>query len=195
MTEFIKGHMATLMTSSLIGIGFGIGWWFYGVTAAPGAATVLRIVGVVVLVALLAWAFSLARRGGALPAGEGRGASPFGRKYAIAVVLMVIAIFAGTRVLTGVLDVPEAGGTWVLFCVGAHFIPFAKLFGSNRFLVMAWLLCGVAALAAVLGFAGFGWAWAAVTGFGGAAVLWSTVVAALLGGTKEITRQAQVSLH
>ncbi|QFU90985.1 hypothetical protein [Amycolatopsis sp. YIM 10] len=191
---FTKGHMATLMTTALISIGFGMGWWFYGVTSAPDAATPLRIAGVVLCVALLAWTFSLGRRGRELPAGEGRGSSPFGRTYWIAVVVMVVAIFAGTRVLTAVLDLPQAGGTWVLFCVGAHFVPFAKLFGSTRFLVMVWLLCGIAVLAAVLGLAGLAWAWAAVTGFGAATVMWGMITAALLDGTKQITRQAQASL-
>jgi hypothetical protein len=192
--EFTKGHMATLMISSMIGTGFGFGWWFYGVTSAPDAAVVLRVVGVALLAGLSAWAFRIGRSGGALPAGEG-GSSPFGKQYGIAVVLMIVAIFAGSRLLTAVFDLPEATATWVLFCVGAHFVPFAKLFGSSRFLLMAGLLCGVAVLAAVLGLAGLGWAWVAVTGFGGAAVLWGTVVAGLRDGTKQITRQVQLSLN
>jgi hypothetical protein len=192
--EFTKGHMVALMITSIVGTGFGTGWWFYGVTSAPDAATVLRIVGVAILVGLSAWAFRIGRSGRALPDGE-RESSPFGKTYGIAVVLMIVAIFAGSRVLSAVVELPEATATWVLFCIGAHFFPFAKLFGSNRFLVMAGLLCGVAVLAAVLGLAGLPWAWAAVTGFGGAVVMWGAVAATLLDGTRQITRQVHVSLN
>ncbi|MDX8055706.1 hypothetical protein SK571_40555 [Lentzea sp. BCCO 10_0798] len=49
----------------------------------------------------------------------------------IAVLLMVVAILAGSRVLA-VLELPQAVPAWLLFAVGAHFVPFAKIFGSGR---------------------------------------------------------------
>jgi hypothetical protein len=124
-----------------------------------------------------------------LPAGGGREASPFGKKYGIAVLLMVVGIFAGSRLLT-VLDLPQVVPAWVLFVVGAHFVPFVKLFGSTRFLLLAALLCGAAVLAVVLGAAGLEWAWRLVPGFGGAAVLWGTVVAGLLDGRQLVARHS-----
>lgn len=36
---------------------------------------------------------------------------------------MVVLIFAGARVLTGVLDRPELVLPWVVFVVGEHFVP------------------------------------------------------------------------
>ncbi|MFC0110659.1 hypothetical protein [Kibdelosporangium aridum] len=179
MAEVNKGHMATLMTTTFIGGGFGIGWWFYGVTSAPDVAIALRVVGIVVLVGVVAWAMSLRRHAVRLPDPTGDAKNPFGKRYGIAVLLMVVAIFAGSRVLTDVLDKPEATATWILFCVGVHFIPFTKIFGSARFRTMALLLSGVAVLAAVLGLSGLAWAWPAVTGFGGAIVMWGTVIASL----------------
>ncbi|MCE7002927.1 hypothetical protein LWC34_08785 [Kibdelosporangium philippinense] len=181
--------MATLMATTFISCGFGIGWWFYGVTSAPEQATILRIVGIAILIGLVAWVMSLRRHGGQLP-DPGEGAkNPFGKQYGIAVLLMVVAIFAGSRVLTGLLGKPEAVATWILFCVGVHFIPFTKIFGSTRFRTMALLLCGVAILATVLGSSGQPLAWPAVTGFGGAIVMWGTVIASLRAGHTEITRQ------
>ncbi|RSM86582.1 hypothetical protein DMH04_13100 [Kibdelosporangium aridum] len=194
MAEFSKGHMATLMATTFIGGGFGIGWWFYGVTSAPDAAMiVLRVVGIAVLVGLVVWAMSLRRHGGRLPDPSGDAKNPFGKQYGIAVLLMVVAIFAGSRVLTAVLDKPEASATWILFCVGVHFIPFTKIFGSTRFRTMALLLCAVAVLAAALGLSGLAWAWPVVTGFGGAIVMWGTVIASLRNGHAEITRQVNGS--
>ncbi|MFJ8959712.1 hypothetical protein ACIRG5_10000 [Lentzea sp. NPDC102401] len=181
--QFTKGHVITLMITSLIGVGFGAGWWFSGTAAVSGGGIVLMALGLVIAVGLVGWVFRFGRSARQLPAGGGRGASPFGKTYGIAVLLMVVAIFAGSRLLT-VLDLPQAVPVWVLFVVGAHFAPFAKLFGSNRFLLLAALLCGVSVLAAGLGAAGLEWAWRLVPGFGGAAVLWGTVVAGLLDGQK-----------
>lgn len=191
MAGFTKAHMGTLMMTSFIGSGFGVGWWLYGATAVPGAAaTMVRVAGIAILLGLVAWTMRLRRHGGDLPdPGATSGRNPFGKQYGIAVLLMVVAIFAGSRVLTAVLDKPEATATWILFCVGVHFIPFVQIFGSDRFLVMAVLECGVAVLAAALGLAGLTWAWAGVTGFGGAIVMWGTVVVALRAGSAEVTRQ------
>ncbi|KJK48626.1 hypothetical protein UK23_16595 [Lentzea aerocolonigenes] len=180
---FSKSHVITLMIASLIGVGFGIGWWFSGVAALSSGGTVLMVLGVVIAAGLAGWVLRFGRFAGRLPGGGGREAGPFGRTYGIAVLLMVVAIFAGSRLLT-VLDLPQAVPAWVLFVVGVHFVPFAKLFGSTRFLLLAALLCGVGVLAVGLGVAGLGWSWRLVPGFGGAIVLWGTVVAGLLDGQK-----------
>ncbi|SDY47800.1 hypothetical protein SAMN05421504_105674 [Amycolatopsis xylanica] len=177
--QFTKGHLVTLMISSLIATGFGAGWWFSGTAAVNGPKTVLVVLGIVVVVALVAWIVALGRRGADLPAGGGRGDSPFGKQYGISVLLMVVGIFAGARVLSGVFDLPQAVPAWVLLLVGLHFLPFSRLFGTRRFLVLAILLCVVAVAAAVLGAAGQEWAWRTVPGFGGAVVLWGTAVAGL----------------
>ncbi|MGW6929737.1 DUF7010 family protein [Lentzea sp. NPDC054927] len=129
------------MITSLIGVGFGAGWWFSGAVAVSGGGTVLMVLGVVIAAGLAGWVFRFSRSAGQLPSGGGREDSPFGKTYGIAVLLMVVAIFAGSRLLT-VLDLPQAVPAWVLFVVGAHFAPFAKLFGSTRFLLLAAVLWG-----------------------------------------------------
>ncbi len=184
--QLTKGHLITLMISSAIGVGFGAGWWFFGASSVSGATTALLAVGVATVLALIGWLVVTARRGAGLPAGGGREDSPFGKQYGIAVLLMLVGIFAGSRVLSAVFEVPEAVPAWVLFVVGLHFLPFAKLFSSRRFLVLTVSLCAVAVLAAVLGLAGWAAAWRLVPGFGGALVLWATVVAGLLEGARSI---------
>lgn len=188
--QFTKSHVITLMITSLIGVGFGTGWWFSGTAAVSGGGTVLMVLGVVIAVGLAVWVFRFGRYAGQLPPGGGRADSPFGTKYGIAVLLMVVGIFAGSRLLT-VLELPQAVPAWVLFVVGVHFAPFAKLFGSTRYLLLAALLCGTGVLAVVLGAAGLEWAWRLVPGFGGAAVLWGTVVAGLRDGQRVVGRQQE----
>ncbi|ANN15233.1 hypothetical protein SD37_05900 [Amycolatopsis orientalis] len=181
--QFTKGHLITLLISSAIGVGFGAGWWFFGASSAGSAPLV--VVGVVAVLALAGWLALTARRGAGLPSGGGREESPFGKQYGIAVLLMLVGIFAGARVLSAVFEVPEAVPAWVLFVVGLHFLPFAKLFGSRRFLVLSALLCAVAVLAAVLAIVGWAAAWQLVPGFGGAVVLWATVAAGLLAADRQ----------
>ncbi|RSN47945.1 hypothetical protein DMC64_12035 [Amycolatopsis sp. WAC 04197] len=178
MTEarFTKGHLITLLISSAIGVGFGAGWWFFGASSVGDGSTPLVVVGIVAVLGLVGWLVLTARRGAGLPAGGGREESPFGKQYGIAVLLMLVGIFAGARVFSAVFELPEAVPAWVLFVVGLHFLPFAKLFDSRRFLVLSALLCAVAVLAIV----GWAAAWQLVPGFGGAVVLWGTVAAGLL---------------
>jgi hypothetical protein len=183
--QFTKGHLITLLISSAIGVGFGAGWWFFGASSVPSGATPLVALGVVAVMGLAGWLVLTARRGAGLPTGGGREESPFGKQYGIAVLLMLVGIFAGARVLSAVFELPEAVPAWVLFVVGLHFLPFAKLFGSRRFLVLSALLCGVAVLAVVLAVAGWTAAWQLVPGFGGAVVLWSTVAAGLLATSRQ----------
>lgn len=190
--QFTRSHVITLMITSLIGAGFGAGWWFSGSAAVSGGGTALMVAGAVITACLVVWALRFGRSGGHLPAGGGRESSPFGKKYGIAVLLMIVGIFAGSRLLT-VLELPQAIPAWVLFVVGAHFVPFVKLFGSSRFLLLAALLCGAGVLAVVLGAAGLEWAWRLVPGFGGAAVLWGTVVAGLLDGRRLVGQVGEPS--
>lgn len=191
--QFSKGHVITLMITSLIGVAFGAGWWFSGAAALSGGGGVVMVVGAVVAVGLVAWVFRFGRFARLLPAGGGRADSPFGAKYGIAVLLAVAAIFAGSRLLT-VFELPQAVPAWVLFVVGAHFVPFAKLFGSNRYLLLAAMLCGAGVFAFVLGVAGLERAWRLVPGFDGAAVLWGTVVLGLLDGQKRTAQQASADV-
>ncbi len=50
------------------------------------------------------------------------------RTYAMAVTAMVVAIPVGASIISNRLDRPNAVLVWVVFVVGAHFLPFAHAF-------------------------------------------------------------------
>ena len=58
------------------------------------------------------------------------------RTYGICVAAMIVAIPVGATILTRVLDKPNAVLVWVVFVVGAHFMPFARAF---RLPIFYWL--------------------------------------------------------
>lgn len=75
---------------------------------------------------------------------RGRREPPFGRAYWIIVLIEAIALFAGARLLTS-LGHPELGAAWVAVVVGTHFFALGRVFGLDRFHVLATLvtLCGI----------------------------------------------------
>lgn len=75
---------------------------------------------------------------------RGRREPPFGRAYWIIVLIEAIALFAGARLLTS-LGHPELGVAWVAVVVGTHFFALGRVFGLDRFHVLATLvtLCGI----------------------------------------------------
>lgn len=70
---------------------------------------------------------------------------PFGRSYWIIVGVEALALFGGTRLLSG-LGHPELGVAWVAFVVGTHFYALGHVFKLNRFHILATVvtLCGIA---------------------------------------------------
>lgn len=70
--------------------------------------------------------------------------------YGFAVTAMVVAIVLGASVISNVLDAPDAVPIWVVFCVGAHFWPFASAFALPVFGVLAATLMLVALVGAVV---------------------------------------------
>ena len=72
-------------------------------------------------------------------------AVPFGRSYWIIVGVEALALFGGTRLLSG-LGHPELGVAWVAFVVGTHFYALGHVFKLNRFHILATVvtLCGIA---------------------------------------------------
>jgi hypothetical protein len=69
---------------------------------------------------------------------------PLGRAYWIIVLIEAILLFAGTRLLAG-LGHPELGVAWVAVIVGTHFYALGRVFGLDRFHVLATVvtLCGI----------------------------------------------------
>ncbi|MDT8911640.1 hypothetical protein [Amycolatopsis sp. PS_44_ISF1] len=164
------------LAGSSLGVLFGAAWWFAGATTIPDATDVLRGLDAVIVLAFAAWAVVLGRSAAARADGSpGRG--PSGRRYGVVVLLLVAVVVAGSRVLGSVVHRPAAVPAWVLLCLGLHFLPFARIFGSRRYLGLGAALGLLAALAVVLGGTGQTWAWLGVPGFGGALALWAAAAA------------------
>ncbi|MEV4416022.1 hypothetical protein [Catellatospora sp. NPDC049609] len=118
-----------------------------GQLAAP-LSTVVRVAGALGFAAVV-W-FAVIRPGApAAPAGPPTGRAI--RIYWAAVAAMVVAIPAGAALLNNVLDRPALTPLWVVFVVGAHFLPFAGAFEAPVFARLAWTMMGLAAAGAVLG--------------------------------------------
>ncbi len=120
-----------------------------GAAGAPWA-TVLRVLGALVFVAVLWHQRRYSASSG--PAGTRPGAL---RTYWTSVVLEVVALVAGTAILSRTGH-GEYGVAWVALVVGVHFLPFASAFDlpSFRWLGASLIALGVAGTA--LGVAGLG---------------------------------------
>ncbi len=66
---------------------------------------------------------------------------------------MLVALPVGAAVITNVLDEPDAVPVWVVFVVGAHFLPFARAFHLPVFLWLSLSLVVVSVVGAVLSLA------------------------------------------
>ncbi|MGE2723306.1 GNAT family N-acetyltransferase [Mycolicibacterium pulveris] len=93
------------------------------------------------------------------------------RTYWVAVAVEVAAIPVGATILTRVLDQPDLVVVWVVFVVGAHFLP-ARAFGIGRYAELGFVLM-LLALISTAGYliADIGWAPAAGAVLAGAALL------------------------
>ncbi|PZS18770.1 MAG: hypothetical protein DLM57_05790 [Pseudonocardiales bacterium] len=71
------------------------------------------------------------------------------RTYWVSVAAMVVAIPIGAAVISNALHKPNAVLVWVVFVVGAHFVPFSRAFGLPVFVWLSVSLIVVAAVSAV----------------------------------------------
>ncbi len=69
------------------------------------------------------------------------------RGYGLSVTAMVVAIVVGARLLA-LAGLGELTVLWVVLAVGAHFVPFARLFDRPFFAVLGWSLVALAGLGA-----------------------------------------------
>jgi hypothetical protein len=72
------------------------------------------------------------------------------RVYWSSVSLGALSIPIGANLLNTILHLPQLTVLWVVFVVGAHFLPFAAAFGAPVFQTLAWTLMGLAAAGATL---------------------------------------------
>ena len=114
--------MRTKPVGSIVGAIGGLVFVLVNAGAAP-AALVWRIAGVVAFAAIM-W-FVVLRGPGIDQAPPSRAAI---RTYGLSVLALVVAIPIGARIITVVLDKPDAVLVWVVLVVGVHFLPFASAF-------------------------------------------------------------------
>lgn len=93
------------------------------------------------------------------------------RTYWVAVCIEVVAIPVGATILNRVLEQPDLVVLWVVFVVGAHFLP-ARAFGIGRYAELGVVLMLLAVIsAAVYLIADIAWAPSAGAVMAGAALL------------------------
>lgn len=135
---------------SLIGGMFGLIFVLVNTGSFPGPiALILRIVAAAVFVGIVV---ALARVPPArLPDISKQGG--FGRGYWVVVAVEVVAIFGGLRIITGVLNRPDAAVAWIALVVGVHFFALARVWHLSFFTVLAagLTVCGLVGLVIAFG--------------------------------------------
>jgi hypothetical protein len=136
---------------ALIGAGFGLLFLIINSGQfSPLGRTLVIAVGVLAFAGIAVFAVRGLRRnrGGGGRLGEsgkrGRQEPPLGRAYWIIVLIEAVLLFAGARLLAS-LGHPELGVAWVAVVVGTHFYALGRVFGLDRFHVLATVvtLCGI----------------------------------------------------
>lgn len=150
---------------SVIGAVAGLVFVLVNAGAVPGSL-LWRIAAVVVFVAII-W-FVVLRGSEVDQLQPSRVAL---RTYGVSVVGMLVAIPVGAAVISNVFDKPNAVLVWVVFVVGAHFLPFANAFQLPVFRWLAVCMVVVAVIGAVFTLASNGVAAAASTGVAAGFVL------------------------
>lgn len=141
--------MAGQRIGSTIAAVFGLIYVIVNTSSLPPTwALVLRAVAAIAFVIV---AITLVRA----PRGDGGQRPPekiFGRGYWTVVVIEFVALFAGARVLSGPLGVPQAGVAWVSFVVGVHFFALAIVFKQRFFHLLGAVItaCGLVGIAVAL---------------------------------------------
>ena len=134
---------------ALIGAGFGLLFLIIntGQFSTLGRTLVITV-GVLAFAGIAIFAIRGLMQSGRAGRGEsGKGSRrepPLGRAYWIIVLIEAVLLFAGTRLLAG-LGHPELGVAWVAVVVGTHFYALGRVFGLDRFHVLATVvtLCGI----------------------------------------------------
>lgn len=115
-------------------------------TFLPELGLLVRLLGVLAFVLVVGQVLRGTRQSRA----PGRPSPAAWRTFALSVAGMWLAIPLGTSLLNQQLDLPQLIVLWVVFMVGAHFLPFASVFRAPLFLPLAWTLMGLAAVGVVL---------------------------------------------
>lgn len=143
------------IVGSLIGASFGMVYVFVNSGSLPTPVRwVAWLLAAGAFVAVVIAAVGLARRTPAVEDREvGRG---FPKSYWLVVAIEAVALIGGAQLLSGPLDLPEAGVAWVSVVVGVHFIPLAVIFRQPFFHWLGAAIAGCGAVGIVLALLGSG---------------------------------------
>jgi hypothetical protein len=120
-----------------------------GALPVPASAGV-RVVGLLAFLGVLWFALLRRRSGTYRGADDGQQMTREGvRVYWRCVLAEVVCIPLGALVLNRVFHRPELVVVWVVAVVGAHFLPFARIFHASLFASLAWTLIALAAVGAL----------------------------------------------
>lgn len=128
---------------SVVGSIAGLLFVLINAGAVPGSL-VWRIAGVVGFAAAV-W-FAVIRGSEVAQTPPSRAAL---RTYGLSVAAMIVALPVGAALITNVLQKPNATPVWVVFVVGAHFLPFARAFQLPVFMWLSLSLVFVSVVGAV----------------------------------------------
>lgn len=132
--------MRTRPIGSIIGAIGGLAFVLVNAGAVPGTL-VWRITAAVGFVAILCW--GLLREPDVEHAPASRTAMS---TYLVSVAAMGVAIPAGAAIISNALSRPNAALPWVVFVVGAHFVPFARAF---QLPIFRWLSASLIAISII----------------------------------------------
>ena len=134
--------MQTMPIGSIIGAVAGLTFVLVNASAVPG--TLVWSIAAVAGFVAIGW-YVVVRGSEVTQAPPSRSAM---RTYTISVTAMVVAIPVGAAIISNVFSKPDAVLAWVVFVVGAHFVPFASAFALPIFKWLSATLLIVAILGA-----------------------------------------------
>ncbi len=138
------------VTGAILGVA-GMAWFGWGQAAAPAGWLLPLRTGSVACLLVAIGSVVTARR--ARPAASAMQDPLVRRRYLTIVGIEVALIVAGAAVF-GPSGHPAYLAPWILFVVGAHFIPLARVFATSGLIAPGVLLMLIAAAAAITGAAG-----------------------------------------
>ena len=135
------------VTGAILGVA-GMAWFGWGQAAVPASGLIpLRIGSVACLLVAIGSVVTVRRARSAASAMH----DPVVRRHYRTVVGIEVALIVAGAAVLGPSGHPAYLAPWVLFVVGAHFIPLARVFADSGLITPGVLLMLIAAAAAITG--------------------------------------------
>lgn len=161
----------------MIGGAFGTLWVVVALSALPRYERALPRIAILVAGITLVW-FALDFRKHFRDAAGPQSPTPRSKKMTVLVLVEAAFIFAGARFFDGIEHHQSWFIAYLLFVVGAHFLPMAQIQHAKNlvFLGLGMCLCGIGAGLAIVAEVGRAWWLGVPCGAAGACLLISALV-------------------